>query len=315
MTNMPEIVGETWFNTKPLNKEDLEGKVVLVDFWTYSCVNCQRTTPYLKKWWEKYKDKGLIMIGVHTPEFEFEKEPKNVENAIKDQGVGWPVVLDNDYINWNNFANRYWPAKYIINKEGKIIYSHFGEGGYEETEKVIQDLLKQGASMDLPEVSKEEHAHGTVCFRPTPETYTGHDRGELTNESGYAKNKSYDYTAPAAISKDQIALEGKFTAQGEYVESEQSGAKLLLNFQATEVNLVMHPVDSQAMVHVELNGAPIPKEISGFSVDENSDVKITKPTLYNFIKSKNLVEGTLSITAKEGNFRGYAFTFSGCENP
>lgn len=131
----PEIVGDVWLGSKPFTKEDLKGKLVLVDFWTYSCVNCLRTIPYLKMWRDEYKDKGFLIIGIHTPEFDFEKNPKNVEKAIKDLGVGWPVVMDNEYINWNNFANHYWPAKYLVDKTGKIVYTHFGEGAYGETEQ------------------------------------------------------------------------------------------------------------------------------------------------------------------------------------
>ena len=127
-----------WLNSSPLKLSKLKGKVVLVDFWTYSCINCQRTLPYLKTWWQKYQDKGLVIIGVHTPEFEFEKELKNVKEALKKYDVTWPVVLDNDYLIWNSFANHYWPAKYLIDHQGKIIYTHFGEGNYQETELEIQ---------------------------------------------------------------------------------------------------------------------------------------------------------------------------------
>lgn len=312
MTNYPELIGDKWFNSAPLKKSDLLGKVVLFDFWTYSCVNCQRTLPQLIKWWAKYKDKGLLMIGIHTPEFDFEKDEKNVEMAIRDMGIGWPVVMDNEYVNWNNFANRYWPAKYVANREGKIIYTHFGEGGYSETEKVLQDLLKEGADMALPVIEEEEHAHGSVCFRPTPETYAGYSRGELDSEE-YIKDESHLYNAPPQLGVDKIALSGRFIARPEYVESSEVGAKLLLRFKATEVNLVMHPVAESATVMVLLNNEPIAKDISGYSVDDNSTVTITKPTLYNFMKSKNLVEGVISIESTANNFRGYAFTFSGCE--
>ena len=165
----PYITGDTWIHSRALLPNDLKGKVVLVDFWTYSCVNCQKTLPYLKKWWEKYKDKNFLIIGIHTPEFEFEKDKSNVERAAHELGVFWPIVLDNDYVNWNNFANKYWPAKYLVDENGYIVYTHFGEGEYEKTEKAIQSLLKNIKKEHLRKTEKEKHTHHGVCFRPTPE--------------------------------------------------------------------------------------------------------------------------------------------------
>ena len=141
VARLPAVIGDMWFNARPLAGEDLAGKVVLIEFWTYSCVNCQRTLPHVREWWKKYKDESFLIIGVHTPEFEFEKNPANVEAAIKDLGVEWPVVLDNDFTNWNNFANRYWPTLYLADGAGRIVYSHIGEGAYDMTEAEIGKLL------------------------------------------------------------------------------------------------------------------------------------------------------------------------------
>lgn len=310
----PKITGDTWLNSKPLFPEDLSGKVVLVDFWTYSCVNCQRTLPYLREWWRKYKDKNFLIIGIHTPEFEFEKNPENVKKAIKDLGVEWPVVLDNDYTNWNNFANRYWPAKYLADAKGNIVYTHFGEGNYKETEAAIQALIKSSmGEVAMPKAESVEHAHGNVCFPPTPETYCGYERGNVSNRDGYKYDRVHDYKKPEQIKDGTIGLEKKFLAQREFVEAQEEGATLYLQFHATEVNLVFAAPKGSAIVEVMLNNEPIPEELRGRDVNENGEVEISSSTLYNLLKSDKLIEGILSIRAKKEKFQAYAFTFSGCE--
>lgn len=209
MTLAPEIIaGGEWFNSDPLVISELKGKVVLIDFWTYTCINCQRTLPYVKNWYEKYKNKGLVVIGVHTPEFEFEKDPTNVMKAISDFGIKYPVVQDNNFSTWNNYSNHYWPAKYIINKEGEIVYSHFGEGEYDETERVIQDLLDVSALINNPDYEIEAK---------TPETYLGNRRREYNKNLIF--NGDWDYSA-------------------EYAHP-STGASLIYNFDAKCVYLVM----------------------------------------------------------------------------
>ena len=327
---LPEIVGETWFNlpahsesedssesktgrqgSKALTKEDLQNKVVLVDFWTYSCVNCVRTIPYLRNWWAKYKDKDLLIIGIHTPEFEFEKDPKNVEKALKELGVSWSVVMDNDYANWNNFANHYWPAKYMANKAGNIVYEHFGEGGYLDTEKKIQELLGKSDQEQMPKVETDEHHHGAVCFIPTPETYCGYLRGVIENLGGYYKDSVFDYQKPEQLPDNSIALSGKFLAKSEYVESRDPDARLYLHFKATEVNLVASPVEPQATVEITLDGKPLADDIKGHDINNNK-VIIRESKMYNLLKTKDFLAGIIGIKSVAGNFRAYAFTFSGC---
>lgn len=324
MTRMPPIAGDTWFNSKPLTADDLKGKVVLVDFWTYSCVNCQRTLPYLREWWAKYHDKDFILLGVHAPEFEFEKDPDNVKAAIKKFGIEWPVVLDNDRKNWDAFENRYWPAKYLVNCAGEIVYTHFGEGGYAQTERQIQRLLTEGGQgMELPSVGAEEHGHGGVCFIPTPETYCGYERGQWANEAPHQENIEADYQWEGELPEDAIALDGRFFAGAEYVESRGEGASLFLRFRATEVNLVMRPAGPSRPAQAETSGEDVRVSITldggvpdpavrGRDVDESGDVFIRESNLYNVLKSEGLIEGTLRIQAREGNFQAYAFTFSGC---
>lgn len=313
MLRLPKIIGDSWFNLPAgklvLGPEDLKDKVLLIDFWTYSCVNCQRTLSYLRDWWRKYKDNGLVIIGIHTPEFEFEKDHKNVERAIEDLMVEWPVVQDNDRINWNNFSNHYWPAKYLFDQDGRLTYEHFGEGNYEETEVEIRKLLGGARNGD----ALIEHAHGNVCFIPTPETYCGYERGRLANVGGYVYDRKHSYNAPKELPRDLFALEGEFIARPQYVESAATGAVLALHFHATEANLVFHPVSKEAIIEVLFDNEAVPPEIRGQDVSEAGEVKIIAPTLYNLIKSDGLTEGVLSVRAKKGNFRAYAFTFSGCE--
>jgi thiol-disulfide isomerase/thioredoxin len=312
MPEAPKLTGETWFNTEPLTNDQLKGRVVLYDFWTYSCVNCLRTIPVLKDWWAKYKDMGFVMIGIHTPEFDFEKDPKNVEQALKDLGITWPVVMDNDFKNWNNFANQYWPAKYLANQNSEIVYTHFGEGNYKETEEAIQELL--GNKELMPAVESKEHGHGNVCFIASPEIYCGYGRGELSNHEGYAMDRLGNYEKPQAIKQDSIGLAGKFIAMPEYVESTDDKSTLFLNFRGTEVNLVMASTEDEAIVEITMSGHPLPKKIHGKDVNDKGEVRVSKSQLFNLIKDVTLVEGILEIKAKKGAFRAYAFTFSGCKS-
>jgi thiol-disulfide isomerase/thioredoxin len=309
----PQIIGNIWLNTpQPITPEELNGKVVLVDFFTYSCVNCIRTIPFLREWWKRYKDLNFLMVGIHTPEFEFEKDPENVAKALKDFGIDWPVVLDNDYTNWRNFANHYWPAKYLFDQNGYITYHHFGEGAYRETEKKIQDLLKEDfGERSFPPTTKEE-GQGGYCMLSTPELYCGYLRGRISNKEGYHEDHLGLYQIKEGdIEKNTIALRGSFNAQPEYVES-FDGATLLVNFTATEVNLVLAPAVAElAAVNIMLDDKPVQLEIAGSDLSE-SDVIITKPRMYNLIKSDKPISGILGISSKESNFRAYAFTFSGC---
>jgi thiol-disulfide isomerase/thioredoxin len=313
LKKVPKIVGNTWFNSKPLKPDDLAGKIVLVDFWTYSCVNCIRTIPYLKKWWEHYRDKKFLIIGIHTPEFHFEKHPENVARAIKGLGITWPVVLDNDYINWNNFANRYWPAKYVIDKNGQIAFAHFGEGYYAGTEEIIQNLIKDNlGEVKLSRIEPDTQTAGGFCFIPTPELYCGYERGEINNYGGYYFDEVHDYQPPSELRPDSIALKGKFLAKPEYVESVQKGSTLFLRFRATEVNLVLDSKDKNATVQLLFNDKPLSNDIRGKNLNNSSELTIEKPNMYNLLKSGGMAEGMLSVAVKEGNFKAFAFTFSGC---
>jgi thiol-disulfide isomerase/thioredoxin len=312
----PKIIGDTWFNANQLDENDLKNKVILVDFWTYTCVNCLRTVPHLRSWWDKYRTDDFLIIGVHTPEFDFERNPENVKNAIEELDITWPVVLDNDYFNWNNFSNRYWPAKYLIDRSGNIVYSHFGEGAYAETEMMIQNLIKDNlGSMELPNIDENEHVHGPVCFVPTPELYCGYLRGIIANSEDYVEEEEHHYhIGVEELPHDTIGLNGNFLAMPEYLESRKKGATVLLEFKGTEVNLVIEPVGSESTVIISFDQQELTPEIRGRDVNDCGEVVASEAKLYNLISSRNVLHGTISIRAESGNFRAYAFTFSGCES-
>ena len=215
-------VGGQWFNSSLLTMKELKGKVVLVDFWTYTCINCIRTLPYLKSWHEKYSDKGLVIIGVHAPEFEFEKDADNVEGAIKDFGITYPVMQDNDFVTWKAYKNRYWPAKYLIDQDGNIRYTHFGEGDYDETESAIQELL----ALSAPVANPTYRTYGR-----TPELYLGTTRWD-------------DYPG--------LQLMGDWSREAEF-STPKSGATLELKFDAKSAHLVMTPIGGPATVEVYLD--------------------------------------------------------------
>ncbi len=319
MTSQPDIVGDVWFNSKPLKAKDLRGNVVLVDFWTYSCVNCLRTLPHLRKWWSRYKDKSFILLGVHSPEFDFEKDPANVKKALEDLDINWPVVLDNDFVNWRNFSNQYWPAKYLVNQEGEIIYTHFGEGGYDKTEQEIANLLGEKIGETNAEAITSSEP-GSACFVTTPEIYCGYGRGQLANKAGYTRDILARYVRPGKMEDDVIALSGQWLAAKEYVESQEAGAVLWLSFRATEVNLVLKPGDRAATVKVKVDGEALPDRIRGLDVDKEDTITVTEPRMYNLLRSDDLIsqpnldESLLSLEAIEGTVQAFAFTFSGCKD-
>lgn len=284
--NAPEFVtGGKWFNPPaggPPTMKTLRGKVVLVDFWTYTCINCIRTLPYITTWNEKYKDKGLVIVGVHTPEFEFEKNPDNVAKALKDFGITYPVMQDNDYATWQAYANHYWPAKYMVDKDGKIRYTHFGEGDYDETEAMIQKLLSEtGATVNVPIVNPTYQVQTR-----TPETYLGKARG--------------DYS--------RISTTGTFTKSEEYTNPSQ-GATLTYRFDAMQVFLVMRPKTPGAMAKAKITLDE--KEVGEFAGDDATDgiVTIDSDKLYKLIKLPAIGTHILKLEFLDGNAELYAFTF------
>ena len=304
----PEFVGtEQWFNTpgdKPLTLRGLRGRVVLVDFWTYSCINCIRTLPYLKAWDAKYRKDGLTIVGVHTPEFPFEREASNVETAIEENGIRYPVVQDNEQATWNAYGNQYWPAEYFIDAQGRVRYVHFGEGEYGEKEKVIRELLAEAGD---PVKGKETRVHAIApsLTVTTPETYLGAARAERFTNSMLSPG-SHDFTAPKALPANEFAYHGKWRITLESATA-GAGASLDLNFGARRVYLVLGSPGRDRKVKVLLDGQPISSADAGTDVHDGA-VTVTGQRLYNLVDLPKVGHHVLTLEPEAG-VQGYAFTF------
>jgi thiol-disulfide isomerase/thioredoxin len=299
----PELIqGGEWLNSEPLSMGDLKGKVVLIDFWTYSCINCQRTLPYLRDWWKKYEDSGLVIIGVHSPEFEFEKDLGNVQEAAKDFALEYPIMQDNDFRTWRAYNNRYWPAKYLIDKDGYIRYYHFGEGEYDETEEAIQLLLEEiGADVKDVEVKNP----GYQTYSRTPETYLGYWRiDNFSSNEKLVKDNLTTYTVPSKIPNNGVAYEGNWLVEYQHANP-QEGAKLLLNFESKEVFLVMRPKGDSSKVKVLVDGK---EQFFGEDVDSGV-VTVTSDTLYKIVKLEDPGRHLLELEFLDSETEVYAFTY------
>ena len=303
----PELIpGGEWFNTKPLKIAELKGKVVLVDFWTYTCINCIRTLPYLKSWHEKYADKGLVIIGVHTPEFAFEREAKNVKKAIEDFAIKYPVMQDNEYATWQAYDNNYWPAKYLIDKDGYIRYTHFGEGEYDTTEKKIQELLQEAGKTVTEKIENKEEA---IAYRDlSPETYLGSQRMLYLEPGGKAGIGTQIFIPSENVSKNHFSLGGTWNIREEEAVS-GSKASLVYQFNAKQVFLVMRPPKSGAgRVKVFLDGKLISSKDAGVDVKDGV-VTVDTDRLYRLVKLPDVSEHTLRLEFETSGIEAYAFTF------
>lgn len=306
-----------YINTNPITLADLKGKVVLVDFWTYSCINCIRTIPYLNAWHEKYADKGLVIIGVHTPEFEFEKDYNNVKAAVEKFEIKYPVVLDNDKGTWNAYENRYWPHKYLIDNEGYIRNDHIGEGGYAETEKVIQSLLSEraaymgvNATIDKS-ISNPENAQ-SVDFGQiyTPELYFGYQfaRAQLGNPEGFKPDQVVTYTIPenATIAPNRIYLDGDWRNNADHMELQSGEGRIVLSYSAKAVNIV---AGGSGDLYISEDGLNLTGSSRGLDVSEQGAVSIDGQKLYNLVMHEQYGKHQLVIDVTGKEFQIYTFTF------
>lgn len=304
----PELVGIAgWINTDPIKIADFRGKVVLVDFWTYSCINCIRTLPYLKAWDEKYRDDGLVIIGVHAPEFAFERDYDNVVKAAKDFELEYPIALDNDFATWQAYSNRYWPAKYFIDKEGKIRHYHFGEGDYEKSEMVIQALLAETGVTVNESLTRE--ADSATSFFQTPETYLGYRRQEnFVNVGELVQDQPVIYQIADKISSDHWSIGGSWQMGEQILKATGADSILRFRFNAKEVYLVMGS-DQPQTVDVYLDGQPIGDDQAGQDVVASKVPTVSDYRLYRLVKSeKNIKSGLLELRVPEG-VELNAFTF------
>lgn len=304
----PEFVdNQQWFNTpgdRPLTLRSLRGRVVLVDFWTYSCINCLRTLPYLTAWDKRYRKDGLTIVGVHSPEFPFEKEASNVEEAIESTGIEYPVAQDNELATWNAYGNQYWPAEYFIDSQGRVRFAHFGEGEYGEKEKVIRELLAEAgrAPEHVPTRIRAVVPSPTVT---TPETYLGAARAERFVNPMLSPG-SHDFGSPESPPADNFAYRGRWRITLDSATAED-GAALDLSFGARRVYLVLGSPGHSRLMRVLLDGRPIPDSLAGSDV-KNGVVEVTAQRLYNLVDLPRVEHHTLRLIPEAG-VMGYAFTF------
>ncbi|HBN53798.1 MAG TPA: cytochrome C biogenesis protein, partial [Stenotrophomonas sp.] len=319
---LPSLAGATgWLNSPPLDAQDLRGKVVLVDFWTYSCINCLRALPHVRGWYERYRDHGLVVIGVHAPEFAFERDVRNVQRAVESLGVAWPVALDNDFAIWRRFDNRYWPAHYFIDAQGRIRAHHFGEGDYEDSERIIRQLLREAGNAlpgDAGPATTMAAARGGVERAAdmdnlrSPETYIGHARAEnFASPGGLHADSAFDYTVPATLRLNQWALGGRWTVGDEDARLEQAGGRIAFRFHARDLHLVMAPQAAGKPVRfrVRIDGHA-PAAMAGGDVDADGQGQVDGNRLYQLIRQGGDVkERSFEIEFLDPGVRAYAFTF------
>jgi thiol-disulfide isomerase/thioredoxin len=308
---MPSLGGATeWLNSEPLGPAQLQGNVALINFWTLTCINWLRTEPYIRAWSQAYRDDGLVLIGVHTPEFSFEHEIDRVRQATKERAIDYPVALDNDYAVWNAFANNYWPALYFVDREGIIRDHHFGEGRYEQSERVIQGLL--GFERELASVEGVGvEAEADWDDLRTPETYLGYARGErFASEDGAADDEPQAYELPERLRLNHWGLAGEWTIGREKAALEQAGGSIAFRFHARDAHLVLSPGAAGTIpFRVRLDGEA-PGRSHGVDVDEDGNGVLEEGRLYQLVREQDAVrERTLEITFLEPGAEGYAFTF------
>jgi thiol-disulfide isomerase/thioredoxin len=306
-----------WLNSEPLTPAGLRGQVVLVDFWTYTCINWLRTLAYVRAWAEKYEGHGLVVVGVHTPEFPFERDPDNVREAAEEMRVEYPIALDSDYGVWRAFNNMYWPAIYIADSEGCIRHHQFGEGGYAECERVIQQLLKEGGrdrtGDDLVSVAPEGfEVQADWANLESPETYLGYEQAQnLSSPDGVAFDEPRTYAAPDSLRLNHWALSGDWTIESGATVLNQTDGGIAFRFHARDVHLVMGPPSRGASVpfRVLVDGKP-PGEAHGFDVDEQGRGTLTQQRLHQLIREPGpITDRTFEIMFRAPGVEAYCFTF------
>ncbi len=314
----PPLDGATqWLNSPALTQQSLRGKVVLVDFWTYSCINCLRTLPYLKAWDEKYRAQGLVIIGVHAPEFAFEKDLNNVQNALRELGIKYPVAMDNDYAIWNAYKNEYWPAHYLIDAQGKIRHQHFGEGAYAETEQMIQSLLKETNPANVSDALVSVVGSGISAAASSegsgrsPETYLGYARQEgWASREPLMRDQRSNYSTPPRLSKNQWALQGQWLVSKQSATLHSATGALSYRFYARDVHLVMGSHSGKPIrFKVTLDGKALGAN-HGVDTDAQGNGIVTQQRLYQLLRqAAPFKEHTLRIEFQETDAEVFAFTF------
>src|SRR5688572_15856523 len=317
---MPELSGATgWLNSKPLTRASLQGKVVVLDFWTYSCINCLRAIPYVNAWYRHYKDHGLVVIGVHSPEFAFEKDTDNVRQAVEKFAISYPVAVDSNMALWKAFNNRFWPAHYFVDAQGKIRGHHFGEGKYARSERAIRKLLEEAGARNLPDPLDDAGGQGVSAAADTenvksPETYLGFERAENFQSPGsFARDAPKDYQLPAALALNQWALAGRWQVGDEKSTLQSAPGRIVFKFRARDLHLVLGPAaqakGKPVRFKVMLDGK-VPGADHGMDIDAKGLGTVREQRLYQLIRQQGSVEEhEFTIEFLDPGIEAYAFTF------
>jgi thiol-disulfide isomerase/thioredoxin len=306
-----------WINSQPLTAKDLKGKVVLIDFWAYSCINCIRAVPYVRAWAEKYKDSGLVVIGVHTPEFDFEKQLPNVQKGVQKYNISYPVALDNNYGIWNAFHNQYWPAHYFIDAKGKVRYQHFGEGEYDQSERWIQELLKEANSKPMQSTTVAVRGQGAQAAADmkdvrSPETYIGYARAEhFASPGGIKRNAEQLYTEPSHPQLNQWGLAGKWIDHEQVAVLRSAGGKIIFRFHARDLHLVLGPTADGKPVRFRVTvDGQAPGENHGVDTDAQGNGVVTDHRLYQLVRQRGpIADHTFVIEFQDLGVQAFSFTF------
>jgi cytochrome c biogenesis protein CcdA/thiol-disulfide isomerase/thioredoxin len=314
---MPSLAGaQEWLNSPPLTLEALKGKVVLVDFWTYSCINCLRSIPYVRAWAEKYRNHGLVVIGVHAPEFAFERNVANVKAALGTFKIGYPVAIDNEYKIWRSFENEYWPAHYFIDGNGKVRHHHFGEGEYDESEEIIQKMLKDAGNKDVPGGLVTANSSGAQAAADagdvrSPETYVGYERGNhFVSPGGVVEDKSHIYAA-GEPQLNEWSLSGNWTIGSEFAQLDEKDGSIVYRFHARDLHLVLGPSTEGSKIRFRITiDGKAPGDAHGMDTDADGNGEVTTQRLYQLVRSSGSVaDHTFEIHLLDPGVKAYAFTF------
>jgi hypothetical protein len=315
---LPSFDGaNAWLNSDPLTPPGLRGKVVVVEFCTFSCVNWLRTVPYVRAWDERYRDHGLVVIGAHTPEFEFEHDVEKTRSALEEMGIRYPIAVDNDYAVWRAFDNSYWPALYFADAEGRIRHHHFGEEDYERSERVIQQLLTDAGATGVDGGLVSVDAGGVYAPADwdtlgSPETYVGYARAAgFASPGGLVRDRSHFYEGPTKLDLNNWSLSGDWTVGAQPTVLNEPGGRITHRFHARDVNLVMGARDGEGSVtfQVRVDGQP-PGDAAGLDVDENGNGAVAEERLYQLVRQPGSdSDRTFEITFQDSGAQAYVFTF------
>jgi hypothetical protein len=312
-SRMPSLAGATeWLNSEPLTPADLQGRAVLVDFGTYTCINWLRTLPHIRSWEEKYRADGLVVVGIQTPEFDFEQSVDSVRREVAARGIGWPVAVDNRYEIWQAFSNRYWPAHYFVNREGVIGHRHFGEGQYEQSERVIQELLGLAPQDPVSVHGEGDEAAPDWAHLKSPETYLGYERTDsFASSGGIGLGETRIFAAPERVKLNHWALSGNWTMRADRVVLNEPGGRILFRFHSRDVHLVLRRAEGRGPVpfRVLLDGEA-PGGARGVDVEGDGSGLLDDDRLYQLVRQPGAVEErTFAIAFDEPGVEAYVFTF------